>query len=105
MALSDEKKTKLIKGIIIKRIQSIGDLETLITMLKNLTWTKIKQFLDRDLQETADLLDFNSQGIYTARVTTIGLVIGSLLPMQTLKLPSMFYREMINICTCLIIVL
>lgn len=61
MALSDEKKTKLIKGIIIKRIQSIGDLETLITMLKNLTWTKIKLFIDNDLQETADLLDFNSQ--------------------------------------------
>jgi hypothetical protein len=61
MALSDEKKTKLIKEIIIKRIQSIGDLETLITMLKNLTWTKIKLFINKDLQEHADLLDFNSQ--------------------------------------------
>lgn len=73
MALSDEKKTKLIKGIIIKRIQSIGDKETLITMLKNLTWTKIKNFLDRDLQERADLLDFNSQESLDEKVDILAL--------------------------------
>lgn len=60
MALSDEKKTELLKKIIIKRIQSIGDLEVLITMLKNLTWAKIKTIVDRDLLEIADLKDFNS---------------------------------------------
>jgi len=61
MALSNEKKVELLKKIIIKRIQSIGDLDVLITMLKNLSWEKIKLIVDRDLQEAVDLLDFNSQ--------------------------------------------
>lgn len=61
MALSDKRKVELLKTIIIKRIQSIGDLDMLITMLKNLSWEKIKTIVDRDLQEVADLKDFNSQ--------------------------------------------
>ncbi len=61
MALSDKRKVELLKTIIIKRIQSIGDLDVLITMLKNLTWAKIKTIVDRDLLEIADLRDFNSQ--------------------------------------------
>ena len=61
MALTDKRKVELLKTIIIKRIQSIGDLEVLITMLKNLTWTKIKTIVSRDLLEIADLRDFNSQ--------------------------------------------
>lgn len=61
MALSDKRKVELLKTIIIKRIQSIGDLDVLITMLKNLSWSKIKTIVDRDLLEIADLKDFNSQ--------------------------------------------
>ena len=61
MALSNDKKTELIKKIIIKRIQGINKFSVLITTLKNLNWTKIKNFLDQDLQEYADLLGFNSQ--------------------------------------------
>ncbi len=61
MEFTEKEKVELIKRIIIKRIQSIGDLETLITMIKKLTWTNIKKLIDQDLQERANLLDFNSQ--------------------------------------------
>lgn len=63
MEFSEEEKVELIKRIIIKRIQNIGSLSVLKTMIKNLTWTKIKTFLDQDLQVDADQLDINSQGL------------------------------------------
>lgn len=61
MALTNEEKTELIKRILIRRIENIGSLSVLITLLKNLNWTKIKSFLDQDLQTDVDQLDIDSQ--------------------------------------------
>lgn len=61
MIFSDEEKTERIKRILIRRIENIGDKETLINLIKNLSWTKIKNFLDADWQADAEQLDINSQ--------------------------------------------
>lgn len=61
MIFSDEEKTERIKRILIRRIENIGDKETLINLIKNLNWTKIKNFLDTDWQADAEQLDVNSQ--------------------------------------------
>lgn len=61
MALSDKKKTEMMKRIMIKRIENIGSKAVLINLFKNLSWTKIKNFLDQELQALADQRDINSQ--------------------------------------------
>ncbi|GAH35020.1 unnamed protein product [marine sediment metagenome] len=61
MIFSDEEKTERIKRILIRRIENIGSLSVLITLLKNLNWTKIKSFLDQDLQTDVDQLNIDSQ--------------------------------------------
>lgn len=61
MEYTEKEKAEKLKRPIIKRLENIGDVETLITLLKNLTWTKIKNFLDQDLQADADQREDNSQ--------------------------------------------
>ena len=61
MDFTEQEKVEKIKRILIRRIENIGSLSALITMLKNLAWTKIKNFLDRDLQVDADQFDIDSQ--------------------------------------------
>lgn len=61
MAFTDEQKVERIKRILIRRIENIGDLATLKTLIKNMTWTKIKNFLNVDFDSQADQLDIDSQ--------------------------------------------
>lgn len=61
MDFTEKEKVEKIKRILIRRIQNIGSLKTLKTMLKNLTWTKIKNFLDQDFNSDIDQLDIDSQ--------------------------------------------
>jgi len=61
MEFTEQEKVEKIKRVLIKRIENIHSLSTLKTLLKNLTWTKIKNFLDTDWQTDADQCDVNSQ--------------------------------------------
>lgn len=61
MEYTDEEKVEKIKRILIRRIQNIGKKDALIAMLKALTWTKIKNFLDQDLDTDAEQLGIDSQ--------------------------------------------
>lgn len=61
MEYTEQEKVEKIKKIIIRRIENIGSLSVLITLLKNLTWTKIKTFLDQDLEVDADQSGIDSQ--------------------------------------------
>jgi len=73
MDFTEQEKVEKIKRIIIRRLENIGSLSTLITILKNLTWTKIKSFLDRDLQVDADQFDIDSQKALNEKAKILAL--------------------------------
>jgi len=61
MEFTEKEKVEKLKRPIIRRLENIGDKETLINLYKNLNWTKIKIFLGQDLQTNADQCDVKSQ--------------------------------------------
>ena len=73
MAFTEDEKVEFIKRIIIRRIENIGSLSALKNMIKNLTWTKIKNFLDQDLQIGADQLDIDSQASLDEKAKILAL--------------------------------
>jgi len=73
MEFSEREKAEKLKGIIIRRIQNISSLSVLKTMLKSLTWTKIKNFIDQDLDADAERLDINTQDSVDEKANILAL--------------------------------
>ena len=61
MALTNDRKRDEIKAMFIERVDKVGTLAALKTLIKNLTWANIKSFIQQDLQKQADNCDLRIQ--------------------------------------------
>lgn len=61
MIFIDQEKMEEIKKILIARTEEIDSLEALKSLIGEAAWTKLMNFLERDLQAEADQCDVISQ--------------------------------------------
>ncbi len=61
MDFTDQEKMEEIKRILIKKIEGVGSYEALKTLIGEVAWAKLMNFLGSDLQAEADKCDTDSQ--------------------------------------------
>lgn len=74
MEFTDQEKVEEVKRILIARLEGVGSLEALHTLVGDTAWAKLIQFLGTDLQSEADQCATDSQNSLNRKKKLLALL-------------------------------